>query len=294
MTSDASSMSMRDEAIVPDYVVLGHITLDRMPDCHILGGTTAYGALTAQRLGYRAAIVTAGAPTEAEQLRRAGILIASTPSAAPTIFENVYKGGGRQQYLRSRAGEVLAATIPPAWRQARVVHLGPLAQELDPAISAEFPDALIGATPQGWLRGWDANGRVGPVPWENAAAVLARVDALVFSEQDVNYDQRLIDRYVAMARLAVVTRGSIGCVVYTEGTSCTLAAYPTTEVEPTGAGDVFAAAFFLKYAVTKDPCQAADWANCVASFSVEGAGTSGIPTLERVQERFALGRAVAR
>jgi 1D-myo-inositol 3-kinase len=272
---------------VPDYVVLGHITLDRVGQGHVLGGTTAFGALTAARLGYRAAIVTAGAPPEAEELRRAGILIASTASAAPTIFENIYHDGGRQQFLRSRAGEVLATSIPPAWRQARVVHLGPLTQELDPGIAAEFPHALVGATPQGWLRGWDADGRVGPVPWENAAAVLARVDALVFSEQDVNYDQRLIDRYVAMARLAVVTRGSAGCVVYNQGTACSLAAYPTREVEPTGAGDVFASAFFLRYAETKDACLAADWANCVASFSVEGPGTRAIPTLAQVQERFA-------
>ncbi|MFI5268956.1 MAG: PfkB family carbohydrate kinase, partial [Chloroflexota bacterium] len=203
------------------------------------------------------------------------------------IFENVYHHGNRQQFLRSRAGDIAATTIPASWRQARVVHLGPLAQELDPVIAAEFPQALVGATPQGWLRGWDADGRVAAVPWENAAAVLARVDALVFSEQDVNYDQGLIDRYVAMARLAVVTRGSAGCVVYTAGTSCSLAAYPAREVEPTGAGDVFAGAFFLKYAETKDPCLAADWANCVASFAVEAPGTTGIPTLEQVQARFA-------
>jgi 1D-myo-inositol 3-kinase len=291
MTAGASPAGIPDDTVVPDYVVLGHITLDRVAHGHILGGTTAYGALTAARLGYRAAIVTAGAPREAEELRRAGIRIASTPSAAPTIFENLYHDGARQQFLRSRADDVLASTIPPSWRRAGVVHLGPLAQELDPAIAAEFPDALIGATPQGWLRGWDADGRVSPAPWEHAAAVLARVDALVFSEQDVNYDQRLIDRYVAMARLAVVTRGSKGCVVYRAGTSCNVAAYPATEIEPTGAGDVFASAFFLRYAETKDPCLAADWANCVASFCVEGPGTSAIPTLERVQERFGRGRA---
>jgi sugar/nucleoside kinase (ribokinase family) len=127
------------------------------------------------------------------------------------------------------------------------------------------------------------------VPWENAAAVLAQVDALVFSEQDVNYDQGLIDRYVAMAKLAVVTRGSAGCVVHTAGTSCSLAAYPALEVEPTGAGDVFAGAFFLKYAETNDACLAADWANCVASFAVEAPGTTGIPTLEQVQERWRRG-----
>lgn len=290
MTGVGSVSTQAGVEPVPDYVVLGHITLDRVPGGYVVGGTTSYGALTAQRLGYRAAIVTAGAPAEAEALRQAGILIVSAPSPAPTIFENSYQGGNRQQFLRSRAENVPATAIPPTWRQAPVVHLGPLTQELDPALVGEFPGAVIGVTPQGWLRGWDAAGRVAAVPWEHVATVLARADALVFSEQDVNYDQSLIDRYVAMARLAVVTRGSAGCVVYSEGTSCTLPAFPTDEVEPTGAGDVFAAAFFLRYAEVKDPCRAADWANCVASFAVEAPGTTGIPTLEQVQERFARGR----
>ena len=273
----------------PDYVVLGHLTLDRLPAGHALGGTTAYAALTAQRLGRRAAIVTAGAPDEAKALRRHGILIASAPSPAPTIFENLYRDGRRQQFLRSRAADVSADAIPAAWRAAPVAHLAPLTQELDPAIAAAFPRALVGVTPQGWLRRWDAEGRVSSTPWQQAADALTRVDALVFSEQDVDEDEALIERYVGMARLAVVTRGAAGCVVYTEGRSCALPAYPAREVEPTGAGDVFAAAFFLRFAETQDPCAAADWANCVASFAVEAPGTAGIPTLDQVQERLARG-----
>src|SRR6185437_4049077 len=200
--------------------------------------TTSYAALTVQRQGFRAGIVTSGAPSEAEALRAEGIAIASGPSAAPTIFENLYHNGHRQQFLRSRADDVRAATIPAAWRDAPVVHLAPLTQEVDPALAAEFPRALIGVTPQGWMRQWDAAGRVSMTTWANAAAVLERVDALVFSEQDVNGDEALIDRYARMARLAVVTRGSAGCVVYTAGKTHALPAYPAQEVEPTGAGDV--------------------------------------------------------
>lgn len=286
MTGSAPTNGNSDHEAVPDFVVVGTMTLDRVAGGHVLGGTTSYAALTAQRLGYRAAIVTTGAPPEAEALRQAGIAIASAPSLAYTVFENIYEGNTRRQFLRSRADNIQPAAIPPAWRSARVVHLGPLTQEVDIAVAQSFPDAVIGATPQGWLRGWDESGRVYAVPWDNAAATLAEIDALVFSEADVNYDQALVDRYVALARLAVVTRGSAGCVVYTEGRACELPAYPTTEVEPTGAGDVFAGAFFLKYAETKDPCLAANWANCVASFSVEAPGTAGIPTLEHVRLRF--------
>ncbi len=280
--------------LAPEYVVLGHITLDRVESGHLLGGTTSYGALTARRLGYRAAIATAGAPPEAEALRAEGILISSLASDAPTIFENVYRGGERQQFLRSVAAPVTADAIPLHWRQARVVHLGPLTQELDVTIAKGFPDALVGATPQGWLRQWDSAGKVSATDWKDAEDTLSQIDALVFSEQDVSGDRALIDRYTRLARVAVLTRGSEGCVVYSDGATCSLPAFPTHEVEPTGAGDVFAAAFFLKYAETRDACASATWANCVASFAVEAPGTQGIPTLEQVRTRFARRDAGAR
>jgi len=54
-------------------------------------------------------------------------------------------------------------------------------------------------------------------------------------------------------------------------------------VDPTGAGDVFAAAFMIRLIETDDPCQAAQFANTVASFSIEGPGVSGIPMRHQVE-----------
>ncbi|MCL4508079.1 MAG: PfkB family carbohydrate kinase [Chloroflexi bacterium] len=270
----------------PDYLVLGHITLDRTPSGYALGGTTSYGALTAQRLGYQAAVVTTGAPSEADLLEREGVLIVSASSPHPTIFENVYQYGTRLQFLRSRAGDVATTGMPPSWHDARVVHLGPLAQELDGEVVAEFPRSLIGVTPQGWLRAWDGDGRVRATDWVHPELVLSRADILVFSEQDVNGDEATMNHYVSLARIAVVTRGARGCSVFWDGQSCSLPAYEVQEVDPTGAGDVFAAAFFLNYAETHDPCVAANFANCVASFAVEAPGTLGIPRREQVSTRL--------
>ncbi|MCL4541076.1 MAG: PfkB family carbohydrate kinase [Chloroflexi bacterium] len=275
-------------ALVPDYVVLGHITLDRTSDGYILGGTTSYGALTAQRLGYRAAIVTTGAPKEAEQLRREGVEIASHPSRQVTIFENEYHHGLRTQFLRSRAGDVTTDGMPEQWRWARVAHLAPLTQELDGAVALEFPEALRGVTPQGWMRTWDESGRIRAVSWADPGTVLSHVQILVFSEQDVDGDEATIQEYVRLARIAVVTRGAKGCTVFWNEQSCDLSAYAVDEVDPTGAGDVFAAAFLLRYAETKNPCAAGNFANCVASFAVEAPGTQGIPTRRQVVERLAL------
>jgi sugar/nucleoside kinase (ribokinase family) len=68
--------------------------------------------------------------------------------------------------------------------------------------------------------------------------------------------------------------------------------FPAVEVDPTGAGDVFAAAFLVRLQETEDPVQAARFANAVASFCVEGPGVAGIPTREQVEERLSISRLV--
>ena len=56
-----------------------------------------------------------------------------------------------------------------------------------------------------------------------------------------------------------------------------IAPRPSNELDPTGAGDVFAAAFLLRLHETNDPIAAATFAAQIAGASVEGQGTSAIP-----------------
>jgi sugar/nucleoside kinase (ribokinase family) len=63
--------------------------------------------------------------------------------------------------------------------------------------------------------------------------------------------------------------------------------FPSDETDPTGAGDVFAAAFMLKLRELREPLEAARFANGVASFSVTGRSTDALPDLEQVQQRLA-------
>jgi sugar/nucleoside kinase (ribokinase family) len=55
------------------------------------------------------------------------------------------------------------------------------------------------------------------------------------------------------------------------------------EVDPTGAGDIFAAAFFFRLHATRDPWEAARFATNLAALSVARVGLEGIPTAEEVQ-----------
>jgi sugar/nucleoside kinase (ribokinase family) len=63
-------------------------------------------------------------------------------------------------------------------------------------------------------------------------------------------------------------------------------AVPVLEVDANGAGDVFAAAFLIRYFETKDMVMAAQFAATVASFHVEHVGTVGIPTREQAEARW--------
>jgi 1D-myo-inositol 3-kinase len=102
----------------------------------------------------------------------------------------------------------------------------------------------------------------------------------------------LLREYIGMTRLLVQTLGVEGAIVYYEGKSQRIPAYQAIEVDPTGAGDVFATGFFIRYHETHDPVIAAQFANCVASFVVEGVGTSTIPMRSQVEERLRTGKLI--
>jgi sugar/nucleoside kinase (ribokinase family) len=56
------------------------------------------------------------------------------------------------------------------------------------------------------------------------------------------------------------------------------------EIDPTGSGDIFAAAFFVRLYLTRDPWESARFANQIAAASVARVGLDGILTPEEIQE----------
>jgi len=278
------------EMFHPDFLVIGHVTKDLQENDYTIGGTVTFASLTACNLGQRTAVVTRASPDLNLARVYQGVEVLRLPSPATSTFQNLYSTNGmRTQYLRAVADPIKAEDIPPAWREARIVLLGPLTNELEGGIARVFPNSLIGVTPQGWMRRWDGDGRVFPKPWEGAAEVLDYARVVVFSENDVERDEKAIQTYARLADILVVTKGARGATVYHRGEVRHFPAFETIEVDPTGAGDVFAAAYLIELERSGDPYAAAHFANCVASFNVEKPGTEGIPTLEQVIDRLVKG-----
>ncbi len=280
-----------------DFLAIGHITHDRTPDGYRLGGTVSYAAVTASRLGHRPGILTRAstegvttitAPDGTEVVASSpegildGIPIHLLPSPVSTTFVNLYHDSQRTQVLEALAAPISPDDLPVAWADAPVVLLGPVAREVPPAWARMFPRALVGITPQGWMRRWDARGHVSPAPWEHMAEFLTHADVIILSREDVGGDDAFVAGLACEAKLLIVTDGWHGATVYRCGESFPVPPRPTHQVDPTGAGDVFATAFLIRMCETGDPVTAVRFANIVASMSVEGVGVTHIPWRDEV------------
>jgi sugar/nucleoside kinase (ribokinase family) len=255
-----------------DYLAIGHVTHDALADGFAIGGTVAYSGATARMLGCQTAVLTSAEADHDWAAALPGLQVQNVPSAATTTFENVYTPQGRRQRVLAVADRLTADHVPPAWRNAPIVHLGPVANEIDPAMIDLFDNSLIGLTPQGWLRRWSEEGHVYADHWAAAEQVLPRATAVILSKEDL-LNAAMREHYCRLSRLLVLTAGRGGCTVYWQGQVREFSPPTVTSVEETGAGDIFAAAFFVRLRqVPDDPWEAAVFANYAASTSITQIG----------------------
>ena len=275
-------------SLTPEYLLIGHMTADLTPDGRLPGGTVSYATRTAAAFGLRVALLTssvAGDPL-LELLTPYGEIV-SIPAAETTTFENIYAPSGRVQYVRGVAAPIGAADLPAHFLGASLVHLAPIAGEIDPQIAHSFQDATVLLTLQGWLRRWDADGRVHFKRWYNPE-VLKSIDIVVFSEEDITELPQMEQEFAGSVKHLFVTRAEKGGTYYHEGKAID---YTTPQVElinPTGAGDVFASALLASLPALGYDMQAAirvaAWLGAVA---VTRYLLDGSPSVDEVQTALA-------
>ena len=283
----------------PDYLLIGHITADLQPDGSVvLGGTALYSALTAARLGARVAILTRGVfGTEVagmkvpnlDILAEENIQIVVQGADVPTTFINEYQADRRVQTLPHWAGEIDLRGLPPHWRNAKVVHLGPIADELDGRQCTGLTSEFLGVTPQGWMRDWprQRGGRVQHIPLRLPGELLGRIDCAIVSIEEIAYARDVIQR-VGERRLGVVTQGPDGARIIAGGQKFELPGFRVPVKDLTGAGDVFAASFFLKASDrTVSAEKAGIFANAVAGLSLSEVGAQAVPHMKQIDALLA-------
>jgi sugar/nucleoside kinase (ribokinase family) len=270
----------------PDFLVIGHVVKDVVPGGWRLGGTAAYASLQASRLGLRVAVVT-GAPASMDLAALLpGVEVHRVPSRQVTTFRNCYQDGRRSQFLLAKAPGLALGDVPDAWRTAPIVLLGPVCAEVPPEATSLFAHSLVGVCAQGWLRRVDSQGRVTRRDWSDSPS-LGNAYAVFVSEDDLAGDTSALDCWTAVFRVVAYTQASRGACLHVDGRWCHIDAFPEHEVDPTGAGDVFAAAFLARLWETGDAALAARFAAAAASISVSREGTLAIAGRQQIEERMA-------
>lgn len=279
----------------PEYLVIGHVSRDVFGGKERPGGAVLYAGVTASRLGRRVGIVTRAEPGWISSLtalsprggEEGSVEVACGASERTTAFRITAGPGGRSLRLLARAADLGPEDIPPAWRRTPLVHLAPIAGEVPAGLALEFPTARVFATAQGWLRRMGEDGTVKAAPEALQRLPLDSFAAIVVSEEDLAGHEALVRSVAARVPVVAVTRGREGCSVYDHGQAHQVPAYPVSEVDSTGAGDVFAAALFIRLAEGENPVASAGFAACAAALSVEREGFGSIPTRGQVIEALA-------
>lgn len=200
-------------------------------------------------------LVTALAPSEfkaVEEIRAKGIKVTVIPSHRTVYFENTY---GENQDNRSQ--RVLAKADPFTVEQleninAHIFHLGSLLADdfsLD-VVKYLSTKGILAVDAQGYLR--EVRGeKVYPIDWTDKVEALKYIDILKVNEHEMEVLTGQTDIKQAALQLAewgvkevLITLGSLGSIIYAEGTFHKIPAYPPKDiVDATGCGDTYATGY---------------------------------------------------
>ena len=200
-------------------------------------------------------LVTALAPSEfkaVEDIRAKGIKVTVIPSHRTVYFENTY---GENQDNRSQW--VLAKADPFTVEQleninAHIFHLGSLLADdfsLD-VVKYLSTKGILAVDAQGYLR--EVRGeKVYPIDWTDKVEALKYIDILKVNEHEMEVLTGQTDIKQAALQLAewgvkevLITLGSLGSIIYAEGTFHKIPAYPPKDiVDATGCGDTYATGY---------------------------------------------------
>jgi sugar/nucleoside kinase (ribokinase family) len=260
----------------PDFVAIGHVTLDTFDGVARPGGGALYAAIAAERAGLSAGILTSHGDDFPLDQVPSRIEVVGVASPTTTTFEHRETPAGRSLRAASLASPLTTSDVPEDWRDASLVLLAPVLGEVDPGLAAAFPEGTVAAAAQGWLRQAGPDGLVGPRAWA-PEILLTRLQALFLSGEDVRGQEAFLTEWVQRVPIAVVTAGRTGALLFVNGERYEVRPRRAREVDATGAGDVFAATFLIAYRRDGDPWEAAEEATCAAALSVEGEGWSAVP-----------------
>ena len=273
-----------------DICCIGHITKDKIVTptrtVYMAGGTSFYFAYAINQLPKKVSfsLVTAMDPTEkepVEKMLRAGIDVELHSSRNTVFFENIY---GEDQ--NDRKQRVLAKADPFTIGQlgnveAKVFHLGSLlSDDFSPEVVAYLATkGRVSIDVQGYLREV-RDEKVYPVDWKDKLNVLKNTYYLKVNETEMETITGLKNPHDAAKLIhswgvteVIITLGSEGSFIYTDGSFYEIPAYPPIEVvDATGCGDTYSAGYLYKRLQGATPTEAGKFAAAMCTLKLEHNG----------------------
>lgn len=259
----------------------------------ILSGCSTNACLAARKLGARTTLVGCIGDDFGDAFRDAlkhyDIDGCTYPSPETGGFSLIYYDtlGNRTLDVLGRAVEVpdIPAEVVSA---ADFVIIGPILGEVSLDLVKKIRAAARGQVlldPQGLLRRIDPAGRIEHYRSQDIDAIIPQCDIVKANEVEAEIITGVHPRvsedalreaterlYRLGCKVAIVTLAAEGSAAFDGQTYTRVPAYATQAVDPTGAGDTYAAGFmvgYLKHRAVKEACY---YGSCVASVMVENVG----------------------
>ena len=268
-------------------------------------------AVAAARLGLRsAAIGSVGADAfgrcllnrlEADGVETGGVR--QLPGRSTGVAFVAYKGDGSRDFVFSLgAGGQLSRDMlrPDFFVGLRCFHVMGSTLSMSAGTLDVCRAALGMAVDAGALVSFDPNLRPELLPVEearyafaefmDAAGILLPTAEELLQLAAVERIEGAVDKLLAErpGRLIVVTRGAGGCTVYSAAGAIEAPGYVVEEIDPTGAGDCFDAAFLGALLAGKPLLEAAQLANAGGALAVRAKGPmAGAKSLAELQRFMA-------
>ncbi|MEM0054031.1 MAG: carbohydrate kinase family protein [Nitrososphaeria archaeon] len=291
-----------------EVVVVGHFSLDenispRARVSNVLGGAPIYSGSTFSRLGLKVGICSCVGEDQYEHAtefcKRIGIDYKGLHLCGMETlrFQNFYdEKENRFQKCYNVPRKLSPEDIPKEYLGSRAYYISPLMDEvtLNFLETIRFGGSVLMLDPQGIMRKVGEDGKVSIVfEEEHLVKFFEKVDIVKIGKDEaraIGLNEKEILRLIrnSGARIGIVTRGKDPVIVSHENGIFEVNTIDVNVEDPTGAGDVFGAAFLTEYLRSKNVKRAVKFANIAAGLKIRYRGPEGFPARKDIEKLLSL------
>lgn len=277
--------------------VIGALTIDvnrsRGGSYSYMGGGGFYSSLSLSRIGVETVLFTAYGPDMnpewVESLKQKGVEVYVTELDRSILFENVYQDSSR---IQKTSGEPSRKIVVERSRLIgfEAIHVTPVLNEVDHSFFKEFKEAdfRLSVDAQGFIRTSGVDGCVKHVKRMLPEDALSRVDYVHMNvdEQFFFLNRDVKELFEINPRMIVeLTNSEHGSmIVYKQGCFY-MPVFSVETLDPTGAGDVYAAVFLAKHLETGSLLESSLYAAACSSIKAEKTGLFFDFSVDEVEDR---------